>query len=122
MEELLNTNQFNTIYEKLFNLFMNGLKKKHKREYYKFSFRDKTISGRCILPEVQVNMEATEKRAYEFFRYEYPECKFYSNPLIRQMFPDVFQDVFESILREDFQAEAEQAVDKLVDEVLAKKL
>jgi hypothetical protein len=122
MEELLATNQFNQVYERLFNLFMSGLKKKHKREYYKFSFKNKTISGRCILPEVSVDLEATEKRAYEFFRYEYPETKFYSNPLIKQIFPEMFLDVFEDIMREDFQSEAEILIDRLVDEILTKKL
>ena len=122
MEELLATNQFNTIYEKLFNLFMNGLKKKHKREYYKFSFKNKMISGRAILPEVKIDLEEARMRTLELFRYEYPETKFYSNPLILQMFPDVFEELYVTIANENFLSAAETAIDKLVDEILAKKL
>jgi hypothetical protein len=122
MEELLATNQFNTIYEKLFTTFMNGLLKNYKRVSYKFSFKEKVISGRAILPEVKINLEEARMRSLELFRYEYPETKFYSNPLILQMFPDVFDELLEAITKENFLSEAETAVDKLVDEILAKKL
>lgn len=123
MEELLlNTNQFNLIYEKLFTTFMNGLKKQYKRVSYKISFKEREISGRAILPEVKIDLEEARNRTLELFRYIYPETKFYSNPLILQTFPDVFESLLEEIAREDFQSEAEEQIDKLIDDLLAKKL
>ena len=74
------------------------------------------------MPEVKIDLEEAKHRTLELFRYEYPETKFYSNPLILQMFPDVFDELYEKISKEDYQSEAENQIDKLIDDLLVKKL
>lgn len=123
MEELFRTNIFNQVYTYLFYQFSEGLKKKHKMQYYKFSLKNgKIISGRAILPEIKVDLVETERRAFEFMRLEFPEIKYYNNSLIKEMFLDVYNDIFESILREDLESATEIEIDKLVDEVLKNKI
>lgn len=123
MEELLaNVTVYNTIYENLFKTFLTALKKGKKREYFSFNFKNKEIKGRAILPEIEIDLEAAEKRALEYFRMQFEECKYYPNSLIKQMFLENFNELFDSVFNEDFESEAEIAVDNLVDTILESKL
>lgn len=123
MNELLaSVTEFNSIYQSLFNTFLSALKKGKKREYFSFTFKNREIKGRAILPSVEIDLEAAEKRALEYFRMEFPECKYYPNSLIKQMLLENFNEIFNSVFNEDFESESEIVVDSLVDTILESKL
>lgn len=123
MNELLaNVTEFNSIYQSLFNTFLSALKKGKKREYFSFKFNNKEIKGRAILPEIEIDLEAAERRTLEYFRMQFEECKYYPNSLIKQMFLENFNELFDSVFNEDYESELEIAVDSLVDTILESKL
>ena len=119
-EELLsNCEVFNQIYEKLFTAFMKGISRKHKMEYYSFSFNGKELKGRVVLPVISVNLENVEKRTCELFRVEYEETKCYPDYLLKRHFPEVYEELYNRIFADDVISEAEEKVDLLIDSVIA---
>ena len=120
-EELFsNMEMYNQIYQSLFDIFMKGISKKHKMEYYSFIFNGKTIKGRAVLPVINIDVNAygTEKRACELFRVEFQDTKCYPDYLLKRHFPEVYGEFYKEVLLEDFFAESEKQVDKLIDNIL----
>lgn len=115
-----NSDIFNQIYEKLFFIFTQGISKKHKMEYYSFSFSNKEIKGRAALPKVSIDESSAEKRACELFRVEYEETKCYPDYLLKRHFPEVYEEMYRQILSEDVLSETESQVDKLIDTIIDK--
>lgn len=128
MEELLkNDVLFNKVYQRLFTTFLSGITKRHKREYFSFELGNgKKITGRAILPsEIVLNekeQKEVEERAFQIFRLEYEETKYYPNHLIKTMFGEMYEDIYQIILQENLLTVREQIIDELVDEVLKSKL
>ena len=119
-EELLSDCEvFNQIYEKLFTVFMKGISKKHKMEYYGFSFKGREIKGRAILPKISINMQDIKKRTCELFRIEYEETKCYPDYLLKKHFPEMYEDLFNRIFKDDVISETEEQVDTLVDSIIS---
>ena len=117
-EELFSNGEvFNQIYEKLFTIFMKGISRKHKMEYYSFTFREKEIRGRAILPTVSIDTYDSERRACELFRVEFQETKCYPDYLLKRHFPEMFEEIYNQVFSEDLLAEAEKQVDKLIDSI-----
>lgn len=108
---------FNKIYESLFTVFMKGLSRQHKMEYYSFTFGGKEVRGRAILPEINVDTYDSERRACEIFRVEFQETKCYPDYLLKRHFPEMFEEVFNRVFSEDLLAEAEKQVDRLIDSI-----
>lgn len=120
-EELFsNMEIYNRIYENLFNIFMKGISRKHKMEYYSFIFDGKEIKGRAVLPIINIDIEAygTEKRACELFRVEFQETKCYPDYLLKRHFPEMYEEIYNQVFSEDFFAESEKQVEKLIDNIL----
>lgn len=115
-----NADVFNQIYEKLFSIFILGIKKNHKMEYYSFSFNNREIRGRATLPEVNIDEASAEKRACELFRIEYQETKCYPDYLLKRHFPEIYEALLQEVLSEDVLAETESQVDKLINEIIDK--
>ena len=115
-----NLENWNVIYQNLFSAFMKGVTKNHKMEYYSFEFEGENFKGRAIIPSVNVDTYAAEKRACEIFRVEYQETKCYPDYLLKKQFPEMFGEIYNQILKEDVLAEAELEVDRLIDSIIDK--
>ena len=111
---------WNVIYQNLFSVFMKGITKNHKMEYYSFDFEGENFKGRATIPSVNVDTYAAEKRACEIFRIEYPETKCYADYLLKKHFPEIYGEIYNQIFKEDVLSEAELQVDKLIDSIIKK--